>query len=77
MGESAELPNGLLMLHGIAMNRLDEADKALWSTLGFRLLQSCGREGQTARLILQILAVLERQDKKSLLLGLVGQDLFI
>ena len=77
MGESAELPDWLLMLDGIGMNRLDEADKALRSTLGFNLLQSCRREGQAAGLIFQILAVLKGQDQKSLLLGLIGQDLFI
>ena len=77
MGESAELPDGLLVLDGIVMNRLDESNKALWSTLSFRLLQSCCRESQTAGLIFQILAVLKGQNKKSLLLGLVGQDLFI
>ena len=77
MGESAELPYGLLVLDGICMNRLDEADKALWSTLGFNLLQSCRREGQASGLIFQILAVLKGQDQKSLFLGLVGQDLFI
>ena len=77
MGDSAELPNGLLMLDGIVMNRLDEADKALWSTLGFRLLQSCCRENQTAGLIFQILTVLKGQDQKSLLLGLVRQYLLI
>ena len=77
MGESPELSDGLLVLDGIVMNRLDESNKALWSTLSFRLLQSCCREGQTAGLIFQILAVLKGQNKKSLLLGLIGQDLFI
>ena len=77
MGESAELPDWLFMLDGIGMNRLDEADKALWSTLSFNFLQSCRREGQAAGLIFQILAVLKGQDQKSLLLGLIGQDLFI
>ena len=41
VGESAELPHGLLMLDSIVMNSLHVSDQALRCTLGFSLLQSC------------------------------------